>query len=68
MVLPPFDVEVIWFGIVTSLGAVHMDGTGFLQVLLVSFPQGPECFPYILFITCEFPTLLHFTFLLGPGL
>ena len=33
MVLPPFDVEVIWCGIVTSLGVVHMDGRGFLQEL-----------------------------------
>ena len=67
MVLPSYNVEVIRCGIVTSLGAVHMDGRGFLQVLYVFFPQGPGCFPYIIFITCEFPALVHvdsFSFLL----
>ena len=58
MVLPPYDAEVISCGIVSSLGAVHMDRTGFLQVLLVPFPQGPRCFPYVLFITCNFLTLV----------
>ena len=50
MVLPPYDAEVIRCGIVSSLGTVHMDGRGFLHVLLVPFPQGPGCFPYVLFI------------------
>ena len=59
MVLPPYDIEVLRCGIVSSLGAVHMDGRGFLQVLLVPFPWGPGCFPYILFIACEFPILVH---------
>ena len=38
--LPPYDVEVLMCGIVSSLGTVHMDGRGFLHVLLVPFPQG----------------------------
>ena len=38
MVLPPYDVEVLWCGIVSSLEAVYMDGGGFLQVLLVPLP------------------------------
>ena len=59
MVLPPYDVEVLRHGIMPSLGAVHMDGKGFLQVLLVPFPQGPGCFPYIFFIAHDFPTLVH---------
>ena len=58
MVLPAYDVEVLRCGIVTSLAAVCMNGRGFLQVLLVSFPQGPGSYPYALFITCEFPTVV----------
>ena len=42
MVLPPYDAEVILYGVVSSLGAVCMDGRGFLQVLLVPFPKGPR--------------------------
>ena len=29
MVLPPYDSEVLRCGIMSSLGAVHMDGRGF---------------------------------------
>ena len=39
MVLPPYDVEVLRRGNVTSLGALCMDGREFLQVLLVSSPR-----------------------------
>ena len=43
-----------------------MDGRGLLQVFLVSFPQGPDCLPYVLlitgyvvaFVTVDYPTLL----------
>ena len=59
MVLPLHDAEIISSGIVSSLGAVHMDGRGILQVLLVPFPQGPGCLPYVLFIAHEFHTLVH---------
>ena len=47
MVLPPYDVEVIWCGIVSSLGAVCIDGRGFIQVFCVSFSQSPGCFTYV---------------------
>ena len=59
MVLPPYDVEVLRCGIVSSLGPVCMDGTEFLQVFLTPFPQGPKCFPYVFFIVDRFPTLVH---------
>ena len=50
MVLPPYDAKVIRCGGMSSLGAVHMVGKGFLQVLLEPFPQGPGCFLYVLLI------------------
>ena len=59
MVLPPFYVDVFRGGTVTCQGAVCMDGSGFLQVLLVSFPQGPGCLPYVFLITREFPILVQ---------
>ena len=59
MVLHPYDAEVIWCGVVSSLGAVCMDQRGFLQVLLIPFPQDPGCFTYVFFIACKFPTLVH---------
>ena len=59
MVLPPYDAEVLWNGVVSSLGAVSMDGRGFLLELLVPFLQDPRCLTYVLFIACNFPTLVY---------
>ena len=36
LVLPPYDVEIVWCGIVSSLKPVCMDGSGFLQVFPVT--------------------------------
>ena len=58
LVLPPYDVEIVWCGIVSSLKPVCMDGSGFLQVFPAYLPHGPGCFPYVFFITCNFPTLV----------
>ena len=35
-----------------------MDRGAFLEVLPVSFPQGPRCFPYVLLIAQDFPILV----------
>ena len=57
MVLPPYDVEVFRCCIVSSLGAVYMDGRGFFQVFLIPLSQVPGYLPYVFFIAGEFPTL-----------
>ena len=59
MVLPPSDVKVVRCGVVYSLGAVCMDGRGFLEVLPVPFPQGPGCFICVLLIAIKVLTLIH---------
>ena len=58
MVLPLYDIDVLRAGAVSHLGAVHMDGWGFLQVLLVSLSKGPGFLPYVFLIACEFSTLI----------
>ena len=38
MVLPPYDAEIIWCGVVSGLGVVCIGGRWLLQVLLVPLP------------------------------
>ena len=56
--LPPYDAEVIRCAIISSLGIVHMNGRGFLQVLLEPFPLGPGYFPYVV-LTINISTLVQ---------
>ena len=51
LVLPAYDVEAGACNAVSCLLYVHMDGRGLFEVLLVSFPKCPGCFPYVLLIT-----------------
>ena len=44
---------------VSSLGAVHMDGERVPSAAPCTFPWDPGCFPCVLFIALEFPTLVH---------
>ena len=57
--IPPYDAEVphMWYYVQAGY-CVH----GWERVpsdAPCTFPQGPGCFPYALFITCEFHTLVH---------
>ena len=54
----PMMLKLLVFQSVSSLLDVHMDGRGLFQVLLVSFTQRPWCFPYVLLITGNIPTLV----------
>ena len=42
MVLPPYDVEVVWGGAEPCLGDVHMDGWGIPPVSGINIYQGQQ--------------------------
>ena len=58
MVLPGYDVEVVWGGAMPFLDAVCVDEGGFLLVFLESFSKVPGGLPCVFLITYEFSTLV----------